>query len=378
VSGQPGAAAIAGAYETTDRAVIPDVALADLHVIAARRALAASGLRTCDVDGIACGTASPVAVASQLGVRPRWIEGTGSLSGCGTLVQLRRAVAAIAAGLADTIVIVHAESVRSRRGWTWPAADPSSHIGQFETPFGPAPQSRFAMYLVRYMAVHSVTESDLAAVAVAQRRWAHANPGAAYREPITEEDVLASPVIAWPLRRLECAATTDNAGAIVVTSGARAADLVPCPIFLLGGGEAYDSELVGEASQPVAPRPLGEAAGAALREAGLQAADLDHLMLYDGFAHAVLFGIDALEICPPGGGGRLVREENVPGGRWPINTNGGYLSYRHGDMAQLQESIRQLRGEACAQIPGARTSLVLGTGPAFGSAAAVILTQAGR
>jgi acetyl-CoA acetyltransferase len=370
-----GPAAIAGAWETADRAVIPDVALADLHVIAAQRALAVSGLRPRDVDGVASPTAAPGALAGQLGISPRWVEGTSSLSGCGTLVQLRRAAAALAAGLAETVVVVHAESVRSRLGWAWPTTDPSSHIGQFEAPFGPGPQSRFAMYLTRYMAVHDVTESDLAAVPVAQRRWAQGNPGAAYREPITEDDVLASPVIAWPLRRLECAATTDNAGAFVVTSAARAADLVPCPVGLLGGGEGYDSELVSDESQPLAPRPLGEAVDAAMRGAGLQAADLDHLMLYDGFAHAVLFGLDALAVCPQGGGGKLVRQENEPGGRWPINTNGGYLSYRHGDMAQLQEAVRQLRGEACAQVPGVGTSLVLGVGPAFSSACAVILAR---
>jgi acetyl-CoA acetyltransferase len=368
-----GPAAIAGGWETADRAVIPDVALADLHVMAAERALAASGLRPRDVDGVASPTAAPGALAGQLGIRPRWVEGTSSLSGCGTLVQLRRAAAAIAAGLAETIVIVQAESVRSRIGWTWPPTEASSQIGQFEAPFGPGPQSRFAMYLARYMAAHGVTESDLAAVPVAQRRWAQANPGAAYREPITEDDVLASPVIAWPLRRLECAATTDNAGAFIVTSAARAADLVPGPVRLLGGGEGYDSELVSDQSQPLAPGPLRDAVDGALHEAGLQAADLDHLMLYDGFAHAVLFGLDALAICPPGGGGKLVREENGPGGRWPINTNGGYLSYRHGDMAQLQEAIRQLRGEACAQVSGVRTSLILGAGPAFSSACAVIL-----
>ena len=101
----PDTPAIAGAYETADRAEIPDVALADLHILAALHAIEASGLRPRDVDGIACGTAPPGAVASQLGISPRWVDGT-SLPGCGTLVQLRRAVAAIAAGFAATIVVV--------------------------------------------------------------------------------------------------------------------------------------------------------------------------------------------------------------------------------------------------------------------------------
>jgi acetyl-CoA acetyltransferase len=374
MSGQAG---IAGAWETSDRFAIPDTALAELHVEAAVRAIAESGMASSEVDGIACSTMPPGAIAALLGIHPGWIDATVQ-HGCSSLVQVRRAARAIADGQVRAVLVVHAESIRSQVGvqWPWPPTDPASLAGQFEAPYGVGPQGMFAMYLARYLHVHGLTVRDVAAIPVAQRRWAAGNPAAAYRDPISEDDVLSSPVIAWPLHRLMCAATTDNAGAFVVTSSDLAADLVPQPVLVLGSGEGYDSDLVSQASSPLAPRPLRDAATAALAEADLDAAELNHLMLYDGFAHSVLFALDALGLCEQGGGAEFVRQHASPGGRWPINTNGGYLSYRHGDMAQVHEAIRQLRGSAFRQVDGVRRSLVLGAGPTYSSAGALVLSAA--
>ncbi len=67
-----------------------------------------------------------------------------------------------------------------------------------------------------------LTHSQLASVAVAQRRWAARNPRAATRDLVTVEDVLASRIVAYPFHLLECCLVTDGGGALVVTSRERA------------------------------------------------------------------------------------------------------------------------------------------------------------
>jgi acetyl-CoA acetyltransferase len=182
-----------------------------------------------------------------------------------------------------------------------------------------------------------------------------------------------------PLRRLMFSTTTDHAGAIVVTSLERARDLTDRPVVLLGGGEAYETEMVSQLDTPCAPRSLSSSARRAFGEAGIGPGDIGHVMVFDGFAHGVLHGLEAMGFAETGGAANLVNSmRTAPGGSLPTNTNGGFLSYRHGEMPQLIESIRQLRGEAAAQVEGVSTSIVQAVGPGFSSATTVILGRADR
>jgi acetyl-CoA acetyltransferase len=119
---------------------------------------------------------------------------------------------------------------------------------------------------------------------------------------------------------------------------------------------------------------------AAFDEAGITHADVDHLMVYDAFAHVPLYGLEDLGFVGRGESFSFVEEgHTAPGGALPMNTNGGGLSYTHTGMYgmfAIQESVRQVRGEAAAQVEGVRTSVVLGNGGSFMSAGVLVLGSA--
>src|SRR6266404_1390827 len=94
--------------------------------------------------------------------------------------------------------------------------------------------------------------------------------------------------------------------------------------------------------------------------------DVDHLMIYDAFAHLPLYGLGDLGFMPHEETGKFIADGNTrPGGKLPLNTNGGGLSYMHSGMYgmyALQESVRQMRGIAPAQVKDAKISVCHGVG----------------
>jgi acetyl-CoA acetyltransferase len=117
----------------------------------------------------------------------------------------------------------------------------------------------------------------------------------------------------------------------------------------------------------------------AFRSAGIGHADVDHLMIYDAFAHVPLYGLEDLGFCKPGEAAAFMAERHTaPGGRLPVNTNGGGLSYAHSGMYGmyvLQESIRQMRGIAPAQVADAKISVAHGVGGWFSASSTIIFTN---
>jgi len=121
----------------------------------------------------------------------------------------------------------------------------------------------------------------------------------------------------------------------------------------------------------------------AFRVAGAEACithnDVDYLMIYDAFAHLPIYGLEDLGFVPRGEAGRFIAERNTaPGGKLPLNTDGGGLSYMHSDMYgmyALQESVRQMRGTAPAQIPDAKISVCHGVGGMFAASGMIIMSN---
>jgi acetyl-CoA acetyltransferase len=340
--------------------------------------VADAGLSLRDIDGIATVSApGPVQVAHALGITPRWIDGTG-VGGTSFLLHVRHAAAAIRAGYARTVLITHGESGRSRVGASRYRMEASSPVGQFEVPYGVfGPTTTFTIPVLRYMKDFGLTHEQLAYVAVAQRRWAAKNPRAAYRDPVTVEDVLASRIVAYPFHLLECCLVTDGGGALVVTSAERAAEFPKPAVYVLGTGESSETPMISQMADFTESLAFRLAGRAAFAEAGIGAADVDHLMIYDAFAHVPIYGLEALGFCARGEAGAFIADGNTePGGSLPLNTNGGGLSYTHTGMYgmfAIQEGVRQLRGEAAAQVGSAQISVVVGNGGMFATSGVLVL-----
>ena len=371
--------AVVGAAETTKMGKIPDVSVIGLHADAALNAMADAGLTPADIDGVATAGISPVELAHYLGIKPTYADGT-SVGGCSFMLHVRHAAAAINAGLAKTILITHGESGRSRVGAGGFARAPSSLMGQFEMPFGPVgPPTMFTVPVLRYMKTYGVTEEDLATVSVIQREWAAKNPRASFKDPITVDDVLNSPMIAWPYRMLMCCLVTDGGGALIMTSADRAKDFPNKPVYVMGTGESVETPMVSQMYDFNSSTAFKISGKKAFDEAGIKHSDVDHLMIYDAFAHLPLYGLEDLGFVKPGEAKDFIKERNTAiGGKLPMNTNGGGLSYMHSGMYgmyALQESVRQMRGTAAAQVEGAKISVCHGVGGMFASSGTVIFTN---
>jgi acetyl-CoA acetyltransferase len=382
MTSQPGVI-IAGAAETDAVGKLPDKSTLQLHLEAAVNAVADAGLTMRDIDGLATVSApGPVQVAHALGITPTYLDGTG-VGGTSFLLHVRHAAAAIRAGYARTVLITHGESGRSRVGAAPFPRGGSTIPGQFEAPYGTmGPTTAFTIPVLRYMKEFGLTHEQLAYVAVAQRKWAARNPRAMFRDLITVDDVLASRLVAWPFHLLECCLVTDGGGALVVTSADRARDFPKPAVHVLGTGEASESPMISQLTDFTESRAFRLAGQTAFAEAGITTADVRHLMIYDAFAHVPIYGLEALGFTAKGEAGAFIAEGNTePGGRLPLNTNGGGLSYTHTGMYgmfAIQEGVRQVRGEAPAQVPDADISVVLGNGGMFATAGVLVLGRSGR
>jgi len=374
---KPGTVAIVGAAETTELGVIPDSSQLGLHADAALNTLADAGLTPADIDGVATSGESPVAVAHYLGITPTWVDST-SVGGCSFMLHVRHAAAAIHEGLCTTVLITHGESGRSRVGRGGFGRAASSLSGQFEMPYGPVgPPTLFTLPTLRYMLEYGLSHEELAMVAVVQREWAGRNPRASFRDPISVDDVLESRMIAYPFHLLECCLVTDGGGALILVSAERVGDFEPPPVWLLGGGESVETPMISQMADFTTSRAFRVSGRKAFEEAGISTDDVDHLMIYDAFAHLPIYGLEDLGFVGRGEAGKFIWERNTaPGGALPLNTNGGGLSYMHSGqygMYALQESVRQLRGSAAAQVPGAQISVAHGVGGMFAASGTVIL-----
>ncbi len=375
-----GRIAIVGAAESDELGRLPQKSALQLHAEAARNALADAGLDKGAVDGVfSAGRWSSAETADYLGLKPRYVDGT-LVGGCSFLAHVRHAMGAIAAGLCDVALVTHGESGASRVGMPGTRWTPDSINGQFELPYGVmGPPTQYSLVATRHMHEFGTTSAEMAEVAVATRKWAALNPKAFLRDPITIDDVLASRMISYPFHLLDCCLVTDGGGAVVVVSAERARDLPKPPVYILGAGEAVGHALVSQMSDFTVWDAAVQSGQEAFAMAGVRHADIDVAEFYDAFTIVPILALEALGFCPRGEGGRFVAgQRTAPGGEFPMNTNGGGLSYTHTGMYGMFimiEAVRQLRGECDArQVRDAKVALCHGLGGIWSAAATLILS----
>jgi acetyl-CoA acetyltransferase len=371
-------AGIVGVAES-DIGKTPHLTVLSQQALAAKAALDEAGLAKHDVDALftagAWGWSPTMILAEYLGIRPRYTDGT-NIGGSSFETHVGHAAAAIEAGLIDVALITYGSTQRSGRTRNQPR--PPALTMQFEQPYGlPQPVGSYALAAMRHRHEYGTTSEQLAEVAVAARQWARRNPRAFSRDPLTVADVLASQMICEPLHKLDCCLVTDGGGAVLVVAEDRFPDVRITPVTVLGHGETHTHATI--ANMPdLTVTGAAQSGPAALRMAGVDHADIDVVEIYDSFTITVLLTLESLGFCKPGESGDFVSGGRIaPGGDFPMNTNGGGLSYTHPGMYGiflLIEAVRQLRGE-CGdrQVEGAEVALVNGTGGVLSSTSTVIL-----
>ena len=371
--------AIVGAAETTEMGKIPDLSQTGLHADAALNAMADCGLTAKDIDGIATAGHDAAEIAQYLGITPTWMDGT-SVGGCSFILHVRHAAAALKAGLCTTVLITHGESGRSRNKVNPRGIFAGMQAMEFENIYGALmPPSKFTVPVMRKMTDDGLTLEQLAQVCVVQREWAAFHPRASFRDTLTVDEVLSARMIAWPFTKLMCCLVTDGGGALILTTADRAKDFPTKPVYLRGmGGESCEGQMVSQMEDFTSSKAFRISGRQAFESAGITHDDVDHLMIYDAFAHLPVYGLEDLGFVPKGEGGAFIAEGHTkPGGKLPLNTNGGGLSYMHSGMYgmyALQEGVRQMRGISPAQVPDAKLSVVHGVGGMFSAASTAVLT----
>jgi len=370
-------ACVVGAYEHPTRKA-PDKTAAQLHAECARGALADAGLTLQDVDGYFCaGDApglGPLSMVDYLGLNVRHLDTTDT-GGSAYLIHVSHAAQAIAAGKCNVALITLAGR---------PRTEASSGVGPrnvtaatpdvaWEMPYAPVTVNMYALAAARHMHEFGTTSEQLAWIKVAAAAHAQHNPHAMLRDVVTVEDVLASPMISDPLRKLDCCVVSDGGGALVVARPEIARSLKRPVVNILGAGETVKGQAGGHVDLTYSGAVVS--GPAAFAEAGVTPRDIQYASIYDSFTITVLMQLEDLGFCPKGQGGRFVADGNLISGvgKLPFNTDGGGLCNNHpanrGGITKVIEAVRQLRGEAHpkVQVPDCRLALAQGTGGLLGS-----------
>ncbi len=313
--------------------------------------------------------------------------------GGGALGTIQLASLAVHAGVIDYALCVTNEAsglwmdqVSSNAAWEGDL--------QFEAPYGASTPALYAQFACRYMHEYGITPAMCARVSVENRHWALHHPHAAMRSkgPITVQDVLASRLIASPLRMLDCAVWYPGgiATAVVVTRAEVAREQHTRATYIAGFGQCSTHEWVGERMNswgyaPIEDGPdlVNTGAGVAAKQAyamsGLKPADMKIAQSSAPFSFANLMMLEELGFCGRGEGGAFVESGGIDfAGGLPFNTMGGYLSF--GQVAQglynLDEVIQQMWGEAVGhQVKDADIGIVHGHGGPMACHAVLIVSK---
>jgi len=364
----------------------------------AREALADAGLEAGEVDGLVTARIgesaifAPATVAEYCGFAVDFAE-LVDLGGANSVGMVWRAAAAIELGLANVVVCaIPARPTPRPPGdagpdlrWLYGASSPDygSPQAEFEIPYGHLAQNAgYALIAQRYAAVHGWDARALAKIAVDQRTNACAHPDAIFHgQPITAEDVLASRLVADPLRLLEIVMPVHGGHAVVVARRDRATRGRHRAVLVAGCGEHLAIKSPAQARDLLAT-PVGPASERAFRMAGVRRDEIDLACLYDCYTITVLLTLEDAGFCKKGQGLSFVRDHDLSfRGDFPLNTHGGQLSYGQaggaGGMSQVTEAVRQLRHEAGArQLARCDLAFVSGTGGVMSEQSALILRGA--
>ena len=351
----------------------PGTSSLELHARAARAALADARLSMHDIDGLIVGYSLTepkmvlsAAVAEYIGLSVDYLD-SAHVGGAAPFIGVANAAAAVRTGQASRVLVIFGDNRRT--GWPSMDAAIAAMIGEvghpdYELPYGPLIPANLALIAHRHMHEYGTTREQLAAIPVTQRRHAQLKPGAERTDELTVEKILSARPVATPLVGADCALVSDGAAAIIVgdleddradTSRARVA---------IAGSGAHNDYYYPFQAESLTTFGFKAASARAYEMAGSGPDDLDFAEIYDAFSIIVLAGLEDLGFCAKGDGGPFAASGAIAlGGKLPVNTHGGLLSYNGNGTFHITEAVAQLRHEAGErQVPEARRGLVTGIG----------------
>ncbi|MBA3474052.1 MAG: thiolase family protein [Rubrobacter sp.] len=377
-------AAIIGVGETAYRTRIPEANYPELAQQAALEALEAADMAPEDIDAIVFSMAptefmgvtdADLWAIDAVGGRgkPFMRVHTGGATG-GSAAQA--GYTHVASGMYEKVLVVGADKVAETPdaqfilNLIW---DPF-----FERDFALNTVTMAAIQASRRMARYETTEEQMAAVAVSSYANAKNNPRAHLSGDITVEDVMESPGISWPLKRYDCCPRSSGAAAVVIASERVVRERDVPAAWINGVGAATNTVWMGDRSVPSAPCDLGDwdelrlAAKEAYSQAGITdpVEQIDVVELYAPFSINQILGVEALGLCNPGEGGRLVEEGFFDlDGAVPVNPSGGTLCTNPiavTALVRVCDAALQVLGAAGSyQLPDVSTAVATGVGGSF-------------
>lgn len=347
------------------------------------RAADDAGIKVRDIDGFAyfAGGFDTPFLMEMLGIDEVSFSAAITGTGGGSAGCLGLAADAVSAGTARTVVCVGGNQQSSQRFGAITASYSRSAYSAFYEHAGlVGPGHMFALLAQRHMHLYGTTREHYAEVALTCRNNAVVNPYALKRDPLSLEDYFAAPMLSDPHCLLDFCLETDGAVAAIVTTEERARDCrngaIPIVSHAHGGSRSWgrsiywmnmkDPDFASSGHATIANRLYGRA--------GLSPADIQVAQIYDHFTSQVIMQLEDYGFCEKGAGGEFVKSGAIrPGGRLPINTDGGQLScaYMWG-MTHVQEAVLQLRGQSSNQVDNVEHCLVTG-GPSSLPVSALIL-----
>jgi acetyl-CoA C-acetyltransferase len=233
----------------------------------------------------------------------------------------------------------------------------------------------------RYLETTDAPRESLARVAVKNHRNGVDNPHAQFRTEISVEDVLASPIVADPLRLYDFCPITDGAAALLFCPAEVAAEYADDYAVVAGIGGATDTHVVHERAEPTTMNAVVESGREAYEMAGYGPEDVDVAELHDMFTILEFLQMEGLEFAEEGRAWEAVEEGRTErDGELPINTSGGLKSKGHplgaSGVAQGYEIYRQVTGEAGPRQVDADVGLACNVG-GFGNCVTTTIVEAG-
>jgi acetyl-CoA C-acetyltransferase len=370
--------AIVGTGQTDHRSHRPDVNGREMIYEAVTRALHECELSIKDIDAIVIGNMDHF---ESINYVDTWsIEGSGGFmkpilkittgGTTGTSVAIG-AYYHVASGLFDRVLAIGWEK-NSESDTTAAIVTCSDPIWDRFSYSGAIPS--LATEAIAYMGRYGATEEDAARVAVRDRTHALNNPHAHLRKPITIDDVLSSPMLAYPIKLLDVCPRTDGACAVVFAADGIAQKIAPRPAWIKACAVRHTYTWFGDVDYNAGLESLQRASKEAYAHAGITrpAEEFDVAELYLPYSYAGLKWIEDLGFCDPGQGAKFVRDGNTDmGGRIPVNPSGGVISTNcigATGLLRVAEAAIQIMGKGeKRQVPDVRLAIATGFGGCFWS-----------